>query len=164
MEKTIETAIPYAERIAKADQMAEDLRSLLSCTRGPSCPDCPPAARHSLGEYLRMREEDGAFVDGHFVPQAPLDAVAVALARSAHAFIAIDEWLWIERRIGDLLAAMQRYSQAGMVIPVEWIEETSETVYALCLTLSNLEQKLQRANALPQQPASESREERQQTK
>ena len=31
--------------------------------------------------------------------------------------------IWIEHRTYEILAAMERYSEAGMVIPVEWIGE-----------------------------------------
>ena len=31
--------------------------------------------------------------------------------------------IWIERRRLDILAALKRYSEAGMVIPAEWADE-----------------------------------------
>ena len=36
--------------------------------------------------------------------------------------------IWIEKRIQDLLEAMRRYSEANMVIPIEWIDELDQLI------------------------------------
>jgi hypothetical protein len=36
--------------------------------------------------------------------------------------------IWIQRRIEDLLKAMNRYVQSNMQIPVEWVEEYNKLI------------------------------------
>jgi hypothetical protein len=41
------------------------------------------------------------------------------------------EHIWMQRRVADLQAAIERYAVAKMVIPVEWVRERNELISTL---------------------------------
>lgn len=41
------------------------------------------------------------------------------------------EYIWMQRRVDDLQAAIERYAAAKMVIPIEWVREQNELISTL---------------------------------
>ncbi|MDO4802745.1 MAG: hypothetical protein Q4A15_11325 [Prevotellaceae bacterium] len=37
-------------------------------------------------------------------------------------------YIWVDKRIAEILAAFERYSNAGKAVPVEWIEELRKLI------------------------------------
>jgi hypothetical protein len=66
----------------------------------------------------------GTYHDPNWVcPTNEVHTVTIRPQEKLHPVGIMPERLWIEKRISDLWAAINRYADAGLPVPAEWIKE-----------------------------------------